>query len=1425
MADAYKGLTIRFGGDTSGLQSALKAATSAAASAQKQISAINKAMKFDPASLSTAATKMQLLENRSQDLAAQLSVTTRKYEELGSSTALGSTKTVSELASETENAGLAAKQALDRYNSLNNELATLYAPINKAARASEEFSAAWQSLTGKSTKNFKIQDVFALNDADYQTAIGALKEAGVVTDDDVQKFEKLRSVWTSVFSENEAAKQVKDFEDLGIKAQTLTSEIKGLSTQMSELRAPTNLASSFESTDAAVKRIDATMETLKEDLRQADEALKLDPDSVENVNRKMKDLAQLSDLAKEKASLLGDEIDSYKDAGIDSVSASMREVSESVETAKEHWKDTVSELSAAKAELSQLESEQKKFQTSSELSDNGYKDLTPQIQQATQRVQELESAERQAAQALDNATDTQRVKELESAFSEASAQAKGYAAAMGDSGQKTGIVWSNVKSLGMTLSATVTPAMMGLGYAAVSSANDIDSAYRDMRKTVNGTEQDFEDLRQSAIDFSTTNVTSADQILSIQAIGGELGVATEDLKTFAETVSNLDIATNLDAETAAQTLGQLGNILGDLTSDKFPNFADALVRLGNNGASTEDQIANVATRIGSMASIAKFTTPEILAWSSTIASTGQGAESAGTSISRTISDIETAVANGGDSLNAFAEIAGMSAEQFASAWESTPSDVLKAFIEGLANLDESGGSAITTLDNLGITSVRQVQSIQGLMQMIEGLDDNLKMSEDAWNGVSDQWGKAGDAASEADAKAEGFSGTLSKLKNIAENAGYSLGNAMLPFLQDVTEAAQKAYESFDGLNDDTKQLIVAGAGLATALGPGLSIVSTLGTSFDTLKDKVKSATTTWSKMTDSMSMARTILGDTATEAEVAALATDGLSTSQKIAATSSQLLTGALGLLKTAALGIGATLLVAGISELVQEFQEAQEHAELVSEATKSMSDIMGDSVSSADNLGDAIGGIEPNTTELMESIRDLNDSVEDMFSEFYTNSATLYQYTSVIDDLANKSNLSASEQFKLQEAVKGYNDIVGTQYSVVDAVNGKIADQDGVLQDNTDQINANADAWRQHAQAEAYSSLATQYLQEQAEASYQLQIAQDNLNDAQNRLSDAQARQNEVWQQMSTMTDQSSQEYRDLANEYANLGTEITNAKADVDTYTQAVDEATGSMNSCSNSAEYMQAAASAAAEGLDQDAQRMAGSIAESVQSMINDYADLGTALDDSGISVDQFAVKMVEAGLSSQDMAGVSAEAFSQWVSESGGDIDYIIGKIKEYNNQPLDDKTSKVTIDTSSVEVALSLADRWNRVKFNNMKAGVYTNYTPSNSASGGILMHADGGIVKHADGFIANNYGPGVKLDPFNVVGENGAEAIVPLTNKRYAMPFVNMIADSVIDRLGSSSTTNNVYITQNVRIVRSGEDMYSAATILNRSALSEARRF
>ena len=909
----------------------------------------------------------------------------------------------------------------------------------------------------------------------------------------------------------------------------------------------------------------------------------------------MADLAKAAELASEKARLLGDEMEAYRAAGVEDIAKGMGDTATEAQKANEAYAEAAEALSRAKAELEDLKATQQRLTDSTDDVGEEWERNAAEIARATDEAQQLEAAERRANENRDAANMADEYSRLSSELEAAKTQAQGFGQRMQEAGEKGRGALESIGDFGPALTATVTPALQQVGDFAIGSATDIDSAYRDMRKTVQGTEGDFQKLKQAAIDFSNQNVTSADQILEIQAIGGELGIAVENLETFSTVVSNLDIATDLDTESAAEGLGHLSNIM-HLTSDDMVSFGDSLVRLGNNGASTETDIMEVATRIGSMASIVGMSTPDVLALASSIASTGQKSEAAGTAIANTMSDIETAVANGGASLQAFAKTANMSAEDFADTWNSDPTAALKAFIDGLNQIEQGSGSADAALSGRGITGTRQKQAIMGLMQTIGGLNDNLAMSNDAWEGVSDQWGAAGDAANEARAKNEGLSGSLDRISNVAKNMSSELGDAVAPVIGDLADKAADLGRAF-GETDDGFKRGVAGAGFfAAALGPGLTVTTGMFKGLGKLTDRLKSGKNAWDNMTGSVKAAATVLGVAEDSTEAVKLATEGLTTAQKLSAAATNVGSMALAGLKGVAIGVA----VAGIGLLVSKLMEAKQEQELMADATESAAGIIADAEGSVRGMGDSLEDASGDANSFLQGMKDLADQTRDSFTEVATNSAQLDGYLSTIDELGNRYlPLTASQQERLKDAVKGYNDITGQSLDVIDQQTGK-------LSQSTDEVTKNAQAWKDKARAEAYSQSATEYYKKEAEASLKLSQAQEKLSDAQRRFDDTLA----VTQSGIAVN---SKEYQDAAMSLIGLTGEVNDAKKEVDKYGKAEETA-------AENADYLATQSAILGSTLDQGIKDQLTSLPQEMQETgYNIASNLSQGIADGKISVD--------------------------------------------------------------------------------------------------------------------------------------------------------------------------------------------------------------
>ena len=236
--------------------------------------------------------------------------------------------------------------------------------------------------------------------------------------------------------------------------------------------------------------------------------------------------------------------------------------------------------------------------------------------------------------------------------------------------------------------------------------------------------------------------------------------------------------------------------------------------------------------------------------------------------------------------------------------------------------------------------------------------------------------------------------------------------------------------------------------------------------------------------------------------------------------------------------------------------------------------------------------------------------------------------------------------------------------------------------------------------------------------------------------------------------------------------------------------------------------------ASGLEEGS----GGIEEQTLAIVGLFMSMGegvsSAFSSVGVDMGEFAVKLAEAGVSTETLNAIGSENIAALAQSCNGNIDEMINRIVNYNGTDLlpkettsevrgnvPDGSAKSSIDgvndatsrmqDKDVDVRVNTnagsaaTDIWNAVsaignlvnKHITAQVDVIRNKLTGN-AKGGIRPHADGGIRMHGTGAVIAR-----KAVPLDIVGEDGAEAIVPLTNRRYSQPFVDLIADGVEQRL------------------------------------------
>ena len=297
----------------------------------------------------------------------------------------------------------------------------------------------------------------------------------------------------------------------------------------------------------------------------------------------------------------------------------------------------------------------------------------------------------------------------------------------GDNIQKFG---KNVSDFGGTLTKGVTAPLIASAGFALKAAIDYETAFAGVKKTVDGTPQQFDKLSASIREMAKEMPSSAVEIANVAEAAGQLGVPIGAIKDFSKTMINLGVSTNLSSEEAASSIAKIGNIMqvsGKDLGTWSAHFGSAVVDLGNHFATTERDIVEMTNRLAAGGKLAGLTTPEILGLATAMSSVGIEAEAGGTAMNQTLTGIGKAVAGVGkgakEKLEVIAQTAGMTAEQFSTAWKQKPADALQAFIKGLQRAHDEGKNMDGILDELGMTGIRQGNMLKSLASASDKMGD------------------------------------------------------------------------------------------------------------------------------------------------------------------------------------------------------------------------------------------------------------------------------------------------------------------------------------------------------------------------------------------------------------------------------------------------------------------------------------------------------------------------------------------------------------------------------------------------------------------------------------------------------------------------------------------------------------------------------
>lgn len=684
----------------------------------------------------------------------------------------------------------------------------------------------------------------------------------------------------------------------------------------------------------------------------------------------------------------------------------------------------------------------------------------------------------------------------------------------------------------------------------VQASMDFESAITGVAKTTDLTDGELADMSDAIKAMSTEIPASTTEIAAVAEAAGQLGIQKDALLDFTRVMTMLGTATNMTAEDAATALARFANITG-MSADNYDRLGAVIVDLGNNFATTESEITQMGTRLASGGKLAGLTEPQIMALAAAMSSVGIEAEAGGTAMTQTLNAIEKAVATGEDSLQSFADVAGMSADSFAEMWNTDALGALTAFIRGLGNLDEQGESAVLVLEDLGLTGIRQSNMLKSLALAADQMDSAVQTANTAWDeNIA--------LTNEANKRYATTQSKLDMMQNAYNNLKVAVGDAFTPALRDAYDAGTdvlnvlgefvqenpalvKGVVTFTGVVGGATVALTAYAAISKvikaldmatmfggAVGPimlGVTAVAALTAGIVALSDaskddavpSVRELTEAARELDSAMSDARAACDDTVTTTEASANVANNY---------------------------IDRLDELNSLSKLSAE-QQREYHGILVM-LTQTVPDLANYIDLETDTINGGTEALRANTQAWKDNA--IAQAYQEQLTEIYSKNADV-----LIEAEKNKIGLRDAEG-KLAVAQKAQNDEFERQNRLYQEANqkvqeyyeetGLVTDANMWLGETTDELN-----WKLEQNAQA--------VMEAQDAVDAYQKAIDKDNDALQAAQDEIALAEEAVQNLTTATEDSTTATEDASRGYGELNTEISSVKERVEALQQAYQEA----------------------------------------------------------------------------------------------------------------------------------------------------------------------------------------------------------------------------------------------------------------------------
>ncbi|EJP75641.1 phage tail tape measure protein [Campylobacter sp. FOBRC14] len=311
--------------------------------------------------------------------------------------------------------------------------------------------------------------------------------------------------------------------------------------------------------------------------------------------------------------------------------------------------------------------------------------------------------------------------------------------------------------------------------APIKLAMDYESSMADVKKVVDFTSKaEFNKFSNDLLGLSRSIPLSAQELATITASGGQLGIAKNDLMDFTKIVAKMGVAFDMSSADAGDSIASMMNVYS-LGMKDVEKLGDTINHLSDNSAAKARDIVEAMKRIGGSAKVFGLSADEASALASSFIALGKPPQVAGTAINALLNKLQTAPKQGKAFQEALGKI-GMDANYVKTMIQNNPQKALETFLSSLEGVNKNEKMSI-------LTDLFGAEFSDDMALLVSSLDEYrkaLKLSRDeAKNGSLDR---------EFKNRSETTANSLQLLQNAVSELGINIGSVFLPAISKIAAA-------------------------------------------------------------------------------------------------------------------------------------------------------------------------------------------------------------------------------------------------------------------------------------------------------------------------------------------------------------------------------------------------------------------------------------------------------------------------------------------------------------------------------------------------------------------------------------------------------------------------------------------------------------